>query len=120
VDEVGRIIEPIRQRLRAGQLSKEGAKDRTGGTAGEDEQALGQPGEDLRIRAAQGKLDAAEGRFHVLAKVAVAGLAIQLSQRLKGGLEAFHKGGEPLIFLALGGQLILEGDGGRFHRLRTA
>ena len=120
MDEVGRGSKPVRQRLRPGQLSKERAEDGPGGTAGEDEQALGQPGEDFSIRAAQGKLDAAEGRLHILAKVAVAGLAIQLGQRLKGGLEAFHKGGEPLIFLALGGQLVLEGDGGRFHRLRTA
>ena len=80
VDEGGRVIQPIRQRLRAGQLVEERAEDGAGGTAGEDEQALGQPGEDLCIRAAQGKLDAAEGRLHVLAKVAVAGPAIQLSK----------------------------------------
>ncbi len=44
MDEVGRIIEPIRQRLRAGQFIKERAEDGAGGTTGEDEQALGQPG----------------------------------------------------------------------------
>ncbi len=43
---------------------------------GEDEQTLGQPGEDLGIRTAQGKLDATEGSLHVLAKVAVAGPAV--------------------------------------------
>ena len=35
-------------------------------------------------------------------------------------METLHKGGEPLVLLALGRKFILEGDGGGFYRLRAA